>query len=89
MLASEFISLVYLDLKVDVKHWSNEKSIKFELDLDAIDLVNDFFVKRFDKEFIFYEISFNGTVQDFINIMQNKNYNINTQKKIWTAEWEI
>ena len=39
-----------------------------------------------DKEFIFYEILFNGTVQNFIHIMKNKKYNLNTQKKIWIIE---
>ncbi len=83
---NEINTSIKLPIIIKLKNNDIKKSIKFELDLDAIDLVNDFFVKRFDKEFIFYEISFNGTVQDFINIMQNKNYNINTQKKIWTAE---
>ena len=42
--------------------------------------------KTYDNEFIFYEILFNGTIQNFINIMKNKEYNLNTQKKIWTIE---
>ena len=60
--------------------------MQFESVLDDIELVNDFFIKRFDKEFVFYEILFNGSVQNFINIMQNKDYNLNTQKKVWTME---
>ena len=63
-----------------------KKSSRFELDLNDIDLVNDYTIQRLNKDFIFYEILFNGTVQNFINIMKNKNYNLNTQKKIWTIE---
>ena len=62
------------------------KSTHFELDLEDIELVNDYSIQKFNKEFIFYEILFNGTVQNFINIMQNKNYNLNTEKKIWTIK---
>ena len=83
---NEINTSIKLPIIIKLKNNDIKRSIKFELDLDSIELVNDFFVKRFDKEFIFYEISFNGTVQDFINIMQNKNYNINTQKKTWTVE---
>ena len=60
-----------------------KKSNNFELFLNEIDLVNDYSIRKFNKEFVFYEILFNGTVQNFINIMKNKKYNLNTQKKIW------
>ena len=63
-----------------------KKSSRFESDLDDIELVNDYFIQKFNNKFIFYEILFNGTVQNFINIMRRKNYNLNTQKKIWILE---
>ena len=56
------------------------------LALDEIELVNNYSVQKLNKEFIFYEVLFNGTVQNFINIMENKNYILNTQKKVWTIE---
>ena len=63
-----------------------KKSNNFELVLNDIELVNDYFVQKFDKEFIFYEVLYNGTVQSFINTMKSKNYKIDTQKKIWILE---
>ena len=63
-----------------------KKSNKFELFLTEIDLVSDYSILKFDKEFVFYEVLFNGTVQNFINIMKNKEYNLNTQKKVWMIE---
>ena len=57
------------------------KSKQFEHDLEDIELVNDYSIQKFNEEFIFYEILFNGTVQNFINIMENKNYNLNTEKR--------
>ena len=62
------------------------KSKQFEHDLEDIELVNDYSIQKFNEEFIFYEILFNGTVQNFINIMKNKNYNLNTEKKTWTIK---
>ena len=62
------------------------KSNRFETDLLDIELVNDYSIQKFNKDFIFYEILFNGTVQNFINIIKNKNYNLNTEKKVWTIE---
>ncbi len=83
---NEINTSIKLPIVIKFKNSDIKKSIQFELVLNDIELVNDFFVKRFNKEFIFYEILFNGTVQNFINIMQNKNYKINTQKKVWTIE---
>ena len=63
-------------------------TLNFEIFLNEIDMVSDYSIQKFDKEFIFYEVLFNGTVQNFINIMKNKKYNLNTQKKVWIIEWE-
>ena len=49
-------------------------------------MVSYYSIQKFDREFIFYEVLFNGTVQKFINIMKNKKYNLNTQKKVWMFE---
>ena len=74
-----------IKLSIIIKTENNNlgKSARFELDLDDIDLVNDYYIQKFNNEFIFYEILFNGTVQNFINIMENRKYNLDTQKKIW------
>ena len=83
---NEINTSIKLPLVVKMKNYDFEKTTDFEGLLQEIELVNNYFVQKIDKEFIFYEILFNGTVQSFINIMKNKNYNLNTQKKIWTIE---
>ncbi len=83
---NEINTSIKLPLVVKMKNFDFEKTTDFEGLLQEIELVNNYFVQKIDKEFIFYEILFNGTVQSFINIMKNKNYNLNTQKKIWTIE---
>ena len=83
---NEINTSIKLSINIKIENNDLKKSSRFELDLDEIDLVNDYTIQKFNKEFIIYEILFNGTVQNFINIMKNKNYNLNTQKKIWTLE---
>ena len=83
---NEINTSIKLPIIIKIRNDDLKKSNNFELALNDIELVNDYFVQKFDKEFIFYEVLFNGTVQSFINIMKTKNYKINTQKKIWILE---
>ena len=83
---NEINTSIKLSIIIRIKNNDLVKSSQFELDLEDIELVNDYSIQKFNKEFIFYEILFNGTVQNFINIMKNKNYNLNTEKKTWTIE---
>ena len=83
---NEINTSIKLSIIIKTENNNLKKSARFEADLDDIELVNDYSIQKFDKQFIFYEILFNGTVQSFINIMKNKNYKLDTQKKIWTLE---
>jgi len=83
---NEINTSIKVPIKIKIKNDELKKSNNFELFLNEIDMVSDYSVEKFDKEFIFYEVLFNGTVQNFINIMENKNYNLNTQKKVWMIE---
>ena len=83
---NEINTSIKLSIMIKIKNNDLVKSSKFEYDLEKIDLVSDYSIKKFNKDFIYYEILFNGTVKNFINIMNNKNYNLNTEKKIWMIE---
>ncbi len=83
---NEINTSIKVPITIKIKNDDLKKTNNFELFLNEIDMVNDYSVKKFDKEFIFYEVLFNGTVQNFINIMKNKKYNLNTQKKVWMIE---
>ncbi len=74
---------IKLPLLIKVDNKNLETSLKFENTLKQIDLINSYSINKFDNNFIFYEIIFNGTPKNFISIMNNKNYNFDTQKKIW------
>ena len=83
---NEINTSIKVPITIKIKNDELKKSNNFELFLNEIDMVSDYSVEKFDKEFIFYEVLFNGTVQNFINIMKNNKYNLNTQKKVWTIE---
>jgi len=74
---------IKLPLLIQVDNNDLNLSSKFEKTLDKIDLISNYSINRFNKDFIFYEVIFNGTSTNFINIMKNKNYNFDTQKKVW------
>tara|TARA_B100000575_G_scaffold273988_1_gene257376 strand:- start:1405 stop:2484 length:1080 start_codon:yes stop_codon:yes gene_type:complete len=71
-----------LNIKIDNKESNNISD--FEKDLDNLDLINDYFITKFDKDFTFYQVIFNGTPNIFLKIMEEKNYNFDTQNKIWS-----
>jgi len=48
-----------------------------------MDLIGNFSIISFNKDFIVYELKFNGTPKNFINIMKEKNFNFDTQNKVW------
>jgi len=83
---NEINTSIKVPITIKIKSSDLKKSNNFELFLNEIDMVSDYFIEKFDKEFVFYEVLFNGTVQNFINIMKNKKYNLNTQKKVWMIE---
>jgi hypothetical protein len=68
-------------IRVDSKNF--DLSLKFEETLDKIDLINSFSINKFNKDSIFYELIFNGTPKNFINIMKEQNFNFDTQNKTW------
>ena len=74
---------IKLPLLIQVKNDNLNLSLKFEEVLEKTDLIYSYSISKFDKNFIFYEVIFNGTPSKFINIMKNNNYNFDTQRKIW------
>ena len=77
---------IRLTLNIKVDNIKNSKIINLEKNLDEIDLIYDFFIFKFDKDFTYYQIIFNGTPDIFLKRMSDKNYRFNTQNKIWTLK---
>ena len=77
---------IRLNINIKVKNKNNYKLLSLEKTLNETDLVYDFFISKFDKDFTFYEIVFNGSPDIFLKRMKDENYNFNTQNKIWILE---
>ena len=70
---------------LNIKIFNDSEKIKnFEKDLSNIDLIYDFYITKYDKDFTFYQIIFNDSPNIFLEIMKNNNYNFDTQNRIWS-----
>ena len=74
---------IKLPIHVKMSGRDNSKVSHFERILMETDLIYDFFISKYDKDFIHYQIIFNGTLKNFLKSMEDVNLSFNTQKKIW------
>ncbi len=74
---------IKLPLSVKIKNSENIKISNFEKLLTEMDLIYNFFISKITKDYVFYEIIFNGTPNFFLKSMSENNYNFDTQNKIW------
>ncbi len=75
-----------LPLSIKIKSTNKQKIFKFENILNDQDLIYDFSILKYNKDFIIYNLIFNGTPNIFLKKMQDNGFNINTQNKIWILE---
>ena len=80
---NEINTSIKLPLVIKINNQNLKISLKIENILREIDLISYYSIKNFDKNYIYYEIIFNGTPQNFIKIMNDRNYNFDTQNKVW------
>ena len=74
---------IKLPIYIKVKSDNNLKASNFEKTLNNINLVYDHYILKFDKDFIYYQVVFNGTPNIFLKTMKDKNFNFDTQNKTW------
>ena len=74
---------IKLTLNVKVKNTNSYKILNFEKILNETDLIYNFFISKFDKNFTYYEIIFNGSPDIFLKKMSDKSHRFNTENKIW------
>ena len=77
---------IKLPIYIKVKSDNNLKILDFEKTLNNINLVYDHYILKFDKDFIYYQVIFNGTPNNFLKFMKDKNFNFNTQNKTWVLK---
>ena len=74
---------IKLPLLIQIENRDLSLTSRFEETLNTVDLISTYKVKKFNKDNVFYEVIFNGTPKNFINIMKDRNYEFDTQKKTW------
>ena len=72
---------IKLPLNVKISNKNNEILFYFEKNLEDLDLVNYYSITKFDKNFTYYQIIFNGTPSLFLKIMRENDFSFNTQIK--------
>ena len=77
---------IKLTLSVKVNNNDNFKLSNFEKILNETDLIYDFFVSKFNKDFTYYQIIFNGTPSIFLKKMSDKDFTFDTQNKVWILQ---
>ena len=74
---------IKLPLNIKIDNDDNLKILDFEKDLTDSDLIHDFFIIKFDKNFTYYQVIFNGTPNIFLKNMSEKNHEFDTQNRVW------
>ncbi len=77
---------IRLDMNIKISSKEKLKISNFEKVLSETDLISNFFISKFDKDFVYFNITFNGTPNNFLKYMGKKNYNFDTQNKMWILE---
>ena len=57
--------------------------VKLEKEIDNIDLVYDYYVTKINSKELNYKIIFNGSPKKFLQIMNEKNFDIDIDNEIW------
>lgn len=74
---------IKLTLNVKVNNSDNLRISNFEKILSNQDLIYDFYISKYDKKFVYYQIIFNGTPDNFLKSMKENDYKFDTQNRIW------
>ncbi len=77
---------IKLDLTISVDSSNVIKIDKLEETLSNIELINNFNIFKFDNKKNIYKIIFNGTRDQFLDVMKDYNYFFEIKNKIWVLK---
>ena len=77
---------IKLSLNIKINSSNNPKILNFEKTLKSIDLIYNFSIIKFDQDFVYYKITYNGTPNNFLKVMNENNFSFDTQNKIWALK---
>ena len=74
---------IRLNLTISVDNSNLIKIDQFEEALSNIELINNFNIFKFDHKKNIYKIIFNGTRDQFLDVMEDYDYFFEIKNKIW------
>ncbi len=77
---------IKLDLTISVDNRNIIKIDQFEETLSNIELINNFNIFKFDNKKNIYKIIFNGTRNQFLDVMKDYNYFFEIKNKVWVLK---
>ena len=80
---NEINTSIKLPITISINSKKNKKIIELEQALGSIDLVSDFSVLNFNSKSIQYKITYNGTLNIFLNDMKKKNLELEMKNNMW------
>ena len=80
---NEINTSIKLLLTISIENINNLRIKEFEQNLNNLDLVNEFYIYKFDNKNNFYKVIFNGTPDKFLEVMSYQNYYFEIKNKIW------
>ena len=73
-------------MNIKISNSDYVKITNFEKVLNEVDLIYNFFISKFDKDFTYYQIIFNGAPDIFLKTMNESNFNFDIQNKFWVLK---
>ena len=83
---NEINNSIKLILTISVDNDDNTKITQFEKIIGNIDLIYNHYIYKFNNKDNIYKIIFNGSPDNFLDIMKDKNYEFDTQNQIWVLK---
>ena len=83
---NEINTSVKLSLTISISNSDNLKISNFEKLLVNTDLIYNFYIYKFNNKNNYYKITFNGSPDYFLKIMNDNNYEFDIQNRIWVMK---
>ena len=83
---NEINTSIKLTLTISIDNDDNSLISQFEKILSNLDLIYDFYIFKFNNKNNIYKIIFNGTPDQFLNVMRKKKYEFDIQDRIWVLK---
>ena len=72
-------------LNVEIKLNKKDNLVEFKKRLEKIDLIDDFYVQKLNKDYVLVKIKYLGKISKIINKLKDQNINL----KMIAGQWQL